>query len=102
MALYSPVAVRILQLREWSRLEPEAPCTVVLTDEQWQSLWTYIHRKRPTSGASPPSIRQATLWIGRLGGHLGRKSDGMPGVRTLWRGWRDLDLLSAMFAIDPA
>jgi hypothetical protein len=102
VALYSPVAVRILQLREWSRLEPEAPCTVVLTDDQWRSLWTYIHRKRPASGASPPSIKQATLWIGRLGGHLGRKSDGMPGVRALWRGWRDLDLLSAMFAIDPA
>ena len=101
VALYAPVAMRILQLRAWSRLEPEAPCTVILTDEQWRSLWTYIHRKRPTSGVPPPTIKQATLWIGRLGGHLGRKSDGMPGVRTLWRGWRDLDLLSAMFVIDP-
>lgn len=100
VALYAPVAVRILQLREWSRLEPEAPCTIILTPNQWRSLWTYIHKKHPTSGTSPPTIRQATLWIGRLGGHLGRKSDGMPGVRTLWRGWRDLDLLAAMYAID--
>jgi Transposase Tn5 dimerisation domain len=33
------------------------------------------------------------LWIGRLGGHLNRQRDGMPGVRTLWRGLRDLTLL---------
>ena len=102
LALYAPVAVRILQLRDWSRLQPDAPCTIILTDEQWRALWTYIHRKRPLSSTPPPSIKQATLWIGRLGGHLGRKSDAMPGVRTLWRGWRDLELLVAMFNLgDP-
>ncbi|MFW6163436.1 MAG: IS4 family transposase [Planctomycetota bacterium] len=31
--------------------------------------------------------------IGRLGGHLGRKCDEEPGVRSLWKGWRDLQLL---------
>jgi hypothetical protein len=36
-------------------------------------------------------------WIGRLGGHLNRKRDGMPGVRTLWRGFHDLALLAAGF-----
>jgi hypothetical protein len=30
-----------------------------------------------------------------LGGHLNRKRDGMPGVRVLWRGWRDLTILVA-------
>jgi hypothetical protein len=43
------------------------------------------------------TIRQAVLWIGRLGGHLNRKGDGMPGVRTLWRGMHDLSLLAAGF-----
>jgi hypothetical protein len=28
--------------------------------------------------------------IGRLGGHLGRKGDGEPGVTVLWRGWMSL------------
>ena len=43
------------------------------------------------------TIGQAVLWIGRLGGHLNRKRDGMPGVRTLWRGLHDLTLLVAGF-----
>ena len=35
--------------------------------------------------------------IGRLGGHLNRKRDAMPGVRTLWRGLQALSLLVAGF-----
>jgi hypothetical protein len=38
---------------------------------------------------------QAARWLGRLGGHLGGKGDGLPGVRTPWRGWRDLAVLVA-------
>ena len=46
---------------------------------------------------SQPTIGQAVLWIGRLGRHLNRKRDGMPGVRTLWRGLHDLTLMVAGF-----
>ncbi|MCB1769295.1 MAG: hypothetical protein KDJ31_06280 [Candidatus Competibacteraceae bacterium] len=41
------------------------------------------------------TIHQAVLRIGCLGGHLNRKRDGMPGVRTLWRGLQVLSLLVA-------
>lgn len=102
VALYAPIALRILQLRDLSRIAPDAPCTIALSDEQWKALWTYIHKRRPHSGLSPPTIRQATLWIGRLGGHLGRKSDGLPGVRALWEGWRDLALLTGLYlSLEP-
>lgn len=95
--LYAAVAVRILALRELSRREPDAPCTRTLLDEEWRALWTFIHQKPPPPKTPPPTIKQAVLWIGRLGGHLGRKSDGMPGVTTLWRGWRDLENLAAIY-----
>lgn len=97
--LYAAVAVRIVALRDWARLEPEAPCTVVLTADEWQPLWLRFSKEKLTAQTAPPTIRQATLWIGRLGGHLGRKRDGMPGVRTLWRGLRDLSLLTTGYAI---
>jgi hypothetical protein len=31
--------------------------------------------------------------VGRLGGHLNRKSDGLPGWQTLWHGMTKLGLL---------
>ena len=34
----------------------------------------------------PPTVRTATRWIAALGGFLGRKGDGEPGVKTLWQG----------------
>jgi len=90
LAIYSAVAVRIVRLRDLARTAPDAPCTEVLTDCEWRTLWTRMHKRMPEPDTPIPTLRQAALWIGRLGGHLGRKGDGMPGVRTLWRGWRDL------------
>lgn len=94
-ALYSCVAVRVLALRDLGRREPDAPCTCLLAGDEWRALWTHFKKIPPACEQTPPTLRQATLWIGRLGGHLGRKSDGMPGVRTLWRGVRALALLAA-------
>ena len=96
LALYGPVAILILQLRELSRLEPQAPCTRVLDEPTWRVLYAARHRRPAPKAMPPPTIKQAVLWIGRLGGHLGRKGDGMPGVRVLWRGWRDLCMLTSL------
>jgi Transposase DNA-binding/Transposase Tn5 dimerisation domain len=95
LVLYAGVAVRLLRLRDLARREPAAPCTEVLTEEEWQALYAQATGEAATSTTVVPTIEQATKWIGRLGGHLGRKRDGMPGVRTLWRGWRDLAVLVA-------
>ena len=34
--------------------------------------------------------------IATLGGFLGRKADGEPGVKTIWRGLRRLDDIAAI------
>jgi Transposase DNA-binding/Transposase Tn5 dimerisation domain len=95
ITLYSGVATRIVALRDLARRHPHAPCDSLLTTDQWHALYCYFKGQRPPAAMQPLSIRQAVLWIGRLGGHLNRKGDGMPGVRTLWRGWRDLTILVA-------
>jgi hypothetical protein len=103
LILYSAVALRIVALRDLARQQPNAPCTVLLTRLQWHALYAYIHGKAPDAQTPIPPVRQAVLWIGRLGGHLNRKGDGMPGVRVLWRGWRDLSILVAGYqAARPA
>lgn len=93
LAVLCAVAVRVLALRQKSRTDPDAPCTEMLDADEWRVLWIQTHDRRLPDGQQPPTIREAVQMIGRLGGHLGRKRDGMPGVRTLWRGWRDLHLL---------
>lgn len=95
LVLYAGVAVRLLRLRDLARREPMAPCTELLNDDEWRALYAHSIGEATTATTPVPTIAQATRWIGRLGGHLGRKRDGMPGVRTLWRGWRDLAILVA-------
>jgi len=36
------------------------------------------------------SVEDECLAVGRLGGHMGRKSDGAPGLLALWRGMKRL------------
>jgi len=93
VALYLPVCVRIVQLRKLVERNPEVPCTAVLSEDEWVTLYASVHNRVPEAQTAVPTLQQAVMWIGRLGGHLGRKGDGLPGVRTLWRGWRDLQLL---------
>lgn len=93
VAYSSAVAVRLLQITHWARTEPTRPCTEVLSDDEWRVLWARIHNARLPEGQAPPTMREAVRMIGRLGGHLGRKCDGLPGVRSLWKGWYVLQLL---------
>ena len=88
------VAARIVLLRDLARETPEAPALEVLSEDEVEVL---VCRFGKGMKPSELTIGQAVLWIGRLGGHLNRKCDGMPGVRTLWRGLHDLTLLAAGF-----
>jgi hypothetical protein len=90
------VAARIVSLRDRARETPEAPASGVLEADEVEVLVSHFGKGKPIPVAEL-TIRQAVLWIGRLGGHLNRKGDGMPGVRTLWRGLHDLTLLVAGF-----
>lgn len=88
------VAARIVSLRDLARETPETPATEVLSPDEAAVLVCHFGKgMRP----SELTIGQAVLWIGRLGGHLNRKRDGMPGVRTLWRGLHNLTWLVAGF-----
>jgi hypothetical protein len=87
LALYSIVATRLLWLSYGSRSEPDAPCTVALEEEEWRVL-TVMSGKKDLR--QPPKLRDAVHMIARLGGFVGRKLDGEPGVKTLWYGWRRL------------
>jgi transposase Tn5 family protein len=84
------VAARIVALRDRAQQEPDASATVGLREEECAVLVAKLGQGRAVVRLT---LGQAVVWRGRLGGHLNRQRDGMPGVRTLWRGLRDLTSL---------
>lgn len=101
LALANIVAWRLLYLTYSGRISPELSCTVALQDAEWKALYCFIH-KTHTPSAEPPSLQQAIRWIAQLGGFLGRKGDGHPGVKTLWKGWQRLaDILHTWLIFNP-
>jgi len=98
LALYSVIAWRILYATMLARVVPDVPCTVLLDADEWQGLYCRIHRVA-LAPAKPPTLRQAVRWIAQLGGFLGRKRDGEPGVSVLWKGFQHLVDVTAMYRI---
>lgn len=85
LALCSAVAVRLLWMTYSARVHPEAPCTVAFSTVEWQVLYRH-QRKTSIVPVEPPSLHETVRWLALLGGFMGRKGDGEPGVKVLWRG----------------
>lgn len=90
VVMYPSVAARSVAWRDRAEQEPDAPATVLLSEDECAVL---VAKFGTGQGVVRLTLGQAVWWIGRLGGPLNRRRDGMPGVRTLWRGLRDLTLL---------
>ena len=85
LGLLAIVAVRLLQLREQARREPDAPaCNHI------DPLWLGLIAARFALDAERLSVRQFWHAVARLGGFLARKGDGEPGWQTLWLGFQRL------------
>ena len=90
LALDVIVAARILALSKAGReAGGAAPASDWLGEAEWKALWCHIHRSA-TPPEQPPGTGEAVRWIARLGGFLGRKHDGEPGMIVLWRGLQRL------------
>lgn len=98
LALMAIIAWRLHWLTYINRTDPNQPCTVVLTTPEWQALYLRTHK----TSAFPkklPTVHQVIRWIAQLGGFLGRKSDGEPGITVIWRGWQRLQDTTAMWCL---
>lgn len=98
LAVYSVLAWRILYATLLSRAMPEAPGPVLLEPDEWPALSCTIHLTA-TPPATPPPLRQAVHWLGRLGGFLARRGEGEPGVTVLWKGFQHLTDLTLMYRL---
>lgn len=96
LTIDSVVAWRVLFLTVIGRVEPDMPCTAILDVDEWQTLFAYHHPKKSIPVA-PPRLIDAVIWIAKLGGFLGRKSDGQPGIIVIWRGIQMLQVMTMGF-----
>lgn len=63
------------------RLDLEAE--LLFEPEEWQAA--YLLMKKPALKEAP-RLNEVVRLIAMLGGFLGRKGDGEPGVKTIWQG----------------
>lgn len=89
LALCSVLAVRLMNITYLARQTPEAPATQIFSAAELEALHLLTQADAPLP-KEPPTMRQAVRQVARLGGHLGRKCDGEPGMTAMWRGWLQL------------
>jgi hypothetical protein len=87
IALLSVVALRLLDLREHLRVAPAQPAA----ECGLESLELEVLRLQ--SSRVIATVQDVALALGRLGGHLNRRGDGLPGWQVLWRGMQQLQTL---------
>jgi hypothetical protein len=88
LGLLSPLAVRLLQLRDLARLVPESAAL--------QHLEPAAVTLVPARAAlAPEDLTVARFWreVACLGGYLARTRDCPPGWKTVWKGWLYLQTL---------
>lgn len=99
LAVLSPLAVRMLQLRELIHQVPTSPVSTLLSigEQQIVAKLARVPLERLT-------VETVVRTVARQGGFLGRGSDGQPGWKSLWEGWFQIQLLvqgAQMVAQEP-
>ena len=81
LGILGVIATQLLQLRDASRMKPEAPA------EQYVDPLNVevIRKKYKLQGVI--TVKEFWRRVAMLAGFLGRKSDGNPGWQKIWKGW---------------
>jgi hypothetical protein len=92
LAILTPIALRLLQIRTLAQQASETPATDAVSQDVVQVVT--LLQKRPCEIVTAKQLWHA---LARLGGYLDRKCDGPPGWQTLWKGWmRVMDVLEGV------
>ena len=89
VGLTSVVAVRLLQLKSFARTKPDVPAQRVVP-----RVWLRMLKlaSKGLKRVHDLTVGQFYRAVAKLGGFLGRNSDGEPGWITMWRGWEKLNM----------
>ena len=68
-----------------SRINPHISCEIYFERSEWKAGYIAATRNKEPP-VTPPTMGEMIGYIGKLGGHIGRKSDPLPGVKAIWIG----------------
>jgi hypothetical protein len=84
LALFAPIAWRLLTLRYLARVMPEETASCILNNRQL----TILRARNKVKLSAKPTLREAMLAVAAEGGHI--KNNGDPGWQVLGRGYEKL------------
>lgn len=86
LALFIVVAWRVAHLMRLGRTCPDLDAELFFDPDEIRGAYL-LTKVRHTAA---PKLNEVLRLIARLGGFLGRKSDGEPGVKTIWLGLKEV------------
>jgi hypothetical protein len=98
LAIESIIAWRILFLTTIGRECPDLPASVLFEECEWKALHARIFMTKDVPN-EVPRLSVVMRQIGQLGGHLGRKSDGFPGILAISKGLYQLYSISIVWKL---
>lgn len=97
LAIYMIVAWRILFLTYMGRACPTLSCEFFYEKVEWKAIYIIAHKTKPP--AEPPSMDSMNKMVACFGGFLNRKSDGLPGIKSMWIGLQRLKDFTLAFEL---
>ena len=94
LLLYSIISIQIMMLTYMSRAYPQMSCDLIFSESEWKTLYRAANKTRQEP-LQPYSLADAAIYVAKLGGFAGAKSDGPPGLKVIWIGMMNLYLLNA-------
>jgi hypothetical protein len=86
LALFLVVAWRVAHLMRLGRTCPDLAAALFFDADEIRGAYLLTDVRQPAK----PKLNEVLRLIARLGGFLGRKSDGEPGVKTIWLGLKEV------------
>jgi len=96
LAMLMIVAWRVEYLKGAVRHDADASCEKYFVPEQWQPAYL-VYTDGGLLPSQPITIREFMLMIAELGGWQRKKSQGLPGSMTIWRGLRCVEAYADAF-----
>jgi transposase Tn5 family protein len=98
VTLDSVIAWRVYWFTFINRTAPTVAATTILTADELAAL-PALTPEGDVASTPPLTVRDSIRRIAKLGGFLGRRHDGEPGITVIWRGWPRLSDFALLWSL---